>query len=406
MEFDILILGSDANAYYMARCVHEAYNKKAYLIGKDRLAFTKYSDILQIQYEKNLWNEKIFVEIINNFAEERKERKVLIISTNETYAEYIMRNQEVLKTNLLYAYPSIEVLKTLTNKEIFYKTYKRSELDFPETYYFDCKKNTLLPNTIEYPIVLKPANVVSYNHLSFEGKNKIYKIENEEELKSVIKRIKEAGYVDKLIIQEFIEGDDSNLFDAVVYVDRNGKVKVLSFAQIGLQEQTKTMVGNAAVLINGFNTTNGDTTKMMKKITKFMESIHYHGFAEVDMKYDKKTNTFKVLEINARQGRCSYYITALGANLVKTLVEDVIYQNELPEKILKEQILLTFVPKGIIKKYIKNKEFKQKALYLWKKKKKVSPMIYNKDKNWKRFLMLRKRLFHYYKEYKNSYWRS
>ena len=144
----------------------------------------------------------------------------------------------------------------------------------------------------------------------------------------------------------------------------------------------------------------------MKKITKFMESIHYHGFAEVDMKYDKKTNTFKVLEINARQGRCSYYITALGANLVKTLVEDVIYQNELPEKILKEQILLTFVPKGIIKKYIKNKEFKQKALYLWKKKKKVSPMIYNKDKNWKRFLMLRKRLFHYYKEYKNSYWRS
>lgn len=406
MEFDILILGSDANAYYMARCVHEAYNKKAYLIGKDRLAFTKYSDILQIQYEKNLWNEKIFVEIINNFAEERKERKVLVISTNETYAEYIMRNQEVLKTNLLYAYPSIEVLKTLTNKEIFYKTYKRSELDFPETYYFDCKKNTLLPNTIEYPIVLKPANVVSYNHLSFEGKNKIYKIENEEELKSVIKRIKEAGYVDKLIIQEFIEGDDSNLFDAVVYVDRNGKVKVLSFAQIGLQEQTKTMVGNAAVLINGFNTTNGDTTKMMKKITKFMESIHYHGFAEVDMKYDKKTNTFKVLEINARQGRCSYYITALGANLVKTLVEDVIYQNELPEKILKEQILLTFVPKGIIKKYIKNKEFKQKALYLWKKKKKVSPMIYNKDKNWKRFLMLRKRLFHYYKEYKNSYWRS
>ena len=406
MEFDILILGSDANAYYMARCVHEAYNKKAYLIGKDRLAFTKYSDILQIQYEKNLWNEKIFVEIINNFAEERKERKVLVISTNETYAEYIMRNQEVLKTNLLYAYPSIEVLKTLTNKEIFYKTYKRSELDFPETYYFDCKKNTLLPNTIEYPIVLKPANVVSYNHLSFEGKNKIYKIENEKELKSVIKRIKEAGYVDKLIIQEFIEGDDSNLFDAVVYVDRNGKVKVLSFAQIGLQEQTKTMVGNAAVLINGFNTTNGDTTKMMKKITKFMESIHYHGFAEVDMKYDKKTNTFKVLEINARQGRCSYYITALGANLVKTLVEDVIYQNELPEKILKEQILLTFVPKGIIKKYIKNKEFKQKALYLWKKKKKVSPMIYNKDKNWKRFLMLRKRLFHYYKEYKNSYWRS
>ena len=31
MDFEVLILGSDVNAYYMARCVHEAYNKKAYL---------------------------------------------------------------------------------------------------------------------------------------------------------------------------------------------------------------------------------------------------------------------------------------------------------------------------------------------------------------------------------------
>ena len=52
MEFDILILGSDANAYYMARCAYEAYHKKAFLIGKDRLAFTKFSNILEIEYEK------------------------------------------------------------------------------------------------------------------------------------------------------------------------------------------------------------------------------------------------------------------------------------------------------------------------------------------------------------------
>ena len=29
MNFELLILGSDINAYYMARCYHEEYNKKA-----------------------------------------------------------------------------------------------------------------------------------------------------------------------------------------------------------------------------------------------------------------------------------------------------------------------------------------------------------------------------------------
>lgn len=405
MEFDILILGSDANAYYMARCAHEAYNKKAYLIGKDRLAFTKYSNILKIKYEADLWVEKRFIEIVNQFAKERSNKKILAISTNETYAEFLMNNKEKLENNIVYAYPDIQTLKTLTNKELFYKTYKNKGLEFPETFYFDCSKNTLLPSTLSFPLVLKPANVVLYNHLTFEGKNKIYKIETQHELEITIKKIIKAGYKDYLIIQEFIPGDDSNLFDAVVYVDRLGKVKVQSFAQIGLQERTKSMVGNAAVLINGFNSTNGNTIEMMKKIKEFMESISYHGFAEFDLKYDPRSNTFKVLEINARQGRSSYYVSSLGANLVKTLVDDVIYKIDLKENILTDEILLSFVPKGIIKKYILNEAFKKEALYLWKNKKRVSPMIYTKDKNIKRFLMLRKRLWHYYKEYKNSYWR-
>ena len=45
MDFEVLIMGSDANAYYMARCCHEAYNKKAHLIGAYYRAFTKYSKL-------------------------------------------------------------------------------------------------------------------------------------------------------------------------------------------------------------------------------------------------------------------------------------------------------------------------------------------------------------------------
>lgn len=405
MDFFVLILGTDANAYYMARCCYEEYKIKPHLIGQRRLAFTKFSNILTVEYCPDFWKEKTFLEVINNYAKNSEYKKILLVSTNETYTEYISKNKEKLNKKFVYNLPSIEIIKTLTNKENFYKTYENSELTFPKTIYFDAKKDKIESIKIQFPLVLKPANVVKYNHVDFVGKNKIYKIDNQSELEKTINIIKNSEYDDRLIIQEFIPGDDSYLFDSVVYVDKNSKCKVISFAQIGMQERTKSMVGNAALLINGFNTFDGNVDKQINNIISFIEKIGYMGFAEIDMKYDYRDKIFKVLEINARQGRCSYYLTPLGCNLVKTMVDDVIKNKDIEKKVLTEKVLLTFVPKGIIKKYCTNKKLKKEALKLWKKGNVVRPMDCKLDKNFKRFLMLRKRWLHYYKEYKNSYWK-
>lgn len=403
MDFEVLILGTDPNAYYMARCCFEAYHKKPYVIGRSPLAFTTYSNILNVSYESKMWSEEGFLKVLDNFASTHK-KPILLISTNETYTEFVSENKGVLEKNYIFNFPSVNTIKSLTNKETFYKTYKDSKLVFPKTAYYDCRKNAKLPKDFTYPLILKPANVVIYNHIKFSGKNKIYKIETEEELINIIKLIKDNGYNDKLIIQEFIPGGDACLFDAVLYVNSKGKCEFMTFAQIGLQERTNNMVGNAAVLINGVNTTNGDVDPQVAKIKEFMESINYRGFAEVDMKYDSRDNTFKVLEINARQGRSSYYVTLLGKNLVEVLVDDLINHEYHDFEFLQDKVLLSFVPRGIVKKYITNPEFKKEALALWGNV--IKPMDAACDRNFKRFLMLRKRYLNYYKEYKNSYWRD
>jgi len=404
MDFEVLIMGSDANAYYMARCYHEAYGKKAHLIGAFPLAFTKYSSILTIEYNQDIWNEEGFLSVLKEYRQKHQDKKILLISSNETYAEFISKNREELKKDFYFNYPSIDIIKSLTTKETFYETYKESILEFPKTIYYDCKKNEEIKFDFTYPIILKPSNVVSYNHIDFEGKKKIYKIENEEELNKVIKKIKESNYEDTLIIQEFIPGDDSHLFDAVVYADRNKKVKLVSFAQIGLQEHAGKMVGNAAVLMNGYNSFDGNVKDMTQKIKTFMESIGYMGFAEFDMKYDERDKTFKVLEINARQGRCSYYISAAGFNLVKIMADDLIYKKDIPYHEINEDVLLSFVPKKIAKKYIKNEQFKLDALSKWTKH--VNPLKYKKDKSFLRkilYLKLRKK---YINDYEHGYWKE
>jgi D-aspartate ligase len=131
-----------------------------------------------------------------------------------------------------------------------------------------------------------------------------------------------------------------------------------------------------------------------------METIHYQGFAEFDMKYDYRENKYKVMEINARQGRCSYYITPCGYNLIEVLAQDLIYNKETKfEKVDKEQ-LLSFVPKSVIKKRITNEEYKKKVLELWKKR--VNPLAYKKDNGIIRKILLMKINQNYRKSYKEN----
>lgn len=403
MDFEILIAGTDANAYYMARCYHELTGRRARLLGRSPLPFTAFSDILTIHYDENIWDEAGFLK-----AAERlriPDKQVLLISSNETYAGFIADNAEQLrKWGYAFNYPDKRLLDTLMYKEAFYKSYSESVLSLPRTEYYDCSVQGEIPMNFSFPMIVKPSNVIEYNHLSFEGKNKIYKITSPDELEKTVKLIVRGGYRDRLILQDYIPGDDSRLFDAVAYCDASGRLKMLSFAQIGLQEHTRAMVGNAAVLINGRNPF-GKTELIAARIKEFLEGIGYKGFAELDLKYDERDGEFKVLEINARQGRSSYYICALGCNPVKMLADDCL-GNGVPDfGLLRKKALLSFVPRGIIKKYVKDGDFRAEALRLWKKGH-TDPLHYRRDRNLKRRLYLLKRSLRYYRDYAEGYWRN
>lgn len=403
MNFTLLIIGADANAYYMARCYHELTNKKAYLIAKNPIWFTDTSKILNISYNANLRDEKVLLQVLDDFHNKHSQEKIILVSATENYIELIAKNKDKLKDKYYFNYANIDIIKTLSNKELFYKKYMNNGIiDLPKTIYYNLAKDHDLKIDLPYPVIVKPANVVAYRKLSFSGQNKIYKVHSEEELLKIIKDIKNGGYLDTLIIQEYIEGDDSTLFDSVIYADTNGKVKRITLAQIGLQEHKKDLVGNAAILINGYN--EYDDKNIITRIKKLAELIGITGFAEFDLKYDKKVNDYKLLEINPRQGRSSYYLTSIECNLVEILKRDLILHEKLEYQVLDKEILLSFVPKGIIKKYVLNPKYRKKALSLYKKH--VNPIKYHKDFSIKRNYLLLKKDLRYYKDYKEGYWEN
>lgn len=400
MDTKVLIIGTDINAYYMSRCYHEITGKKADIIGNRAIPYTSISNPIIVN---DFNNKENFKKALIKYGEKNKEYNILLIATSDLYVKMVSEEKGLLEKYYVFNYPDIELVNNLLIKEKFYSIYENMGLDMPKTYIYPCNKNESIQKIKdyfkEYPIIIKPSDGVEYHKLDGEGLAKVYKAHSEEELEKIIKKIENAGYNKNLIIQEFIPGDDSALFDSIFYVGKDKKAKLATFAQIGLQEHTPTGIGNCTVLVNGYDE-HGYNEEIVYKLKDFIEKIGYQGFAEFDIKYDYRDNKYKVLEINPRQSRSGYYLTACGYNLVKYLIDDLINNKEMKFEIIKNKYILSFVPKKIIKKYIKNEKLKKEIKKLIKNKKIVNPLKYKEDKNFKRKLYLLYRDINYLKKYK------
>ena len=135
---------------------------------------------------------------------------------------------------------------------------------------------------------------------------------------------------------------------------------------------------------------------------KFLEKIGYTGFCEFDLKYDPDDKKFKVLEINPRQARSSYYLCACGYNLVEYLIDDLFLGKEHEFTFIDKKLLLSMVPKAVIKSEIVNDEYRKEALKLYSKR--TDPLNYKKDTGIGHRIYLMKRKIQYIKKYREYKW--
>lgn len=318
MNFLPVILGTDVNAYGMARAFYEEYKKKSLLIGRGKLFMTENTKILDVVVYDELTDD--FVGTLTKVHEGLKNNYdiLILIASSDEYAAYAIKHKEELKD--LYAMPFIDykLFDRLSDKKSFYETCEEYGLDYPKTTFISKENYREVENKFGYPVVLKASNSVKYLALDFEGKKKAFIIDGEEELREVLNKIYQTEYDDYMILQDFIPGDDSNMYVLNAYVNSAGEVSLMALGHSLMEDPSPDLIGNYLAITD----TNGDNIYPMYK--KFLEEIGYTGFANFDMKFDRRDGKYKVFEINLRQGRSSFFTTLAGANLSRALVEDFV----------------------------------------------------------------------------------
>jgi D-aspartate ligase len=401
-EFMAVLLGSDDNVYGFARSFHKEYNIKPIALATAILEPTKNSNIVDVIVDKDLHDEKHLVEKLIEMAKKLKieYKKLILIPCSDAYMEMVVKHQDELK---MYENRFIDFkhLKEFNDKESFYKMCDKYNMPYPKTYVCSPKdyKKVLKTVDLDYPLILKPNNSNSEEYLnaSFEGKEKVYFINDYETLLDKIEKIYSSSYQDVLIIQKYVTGDDTNMRVLNVYVDKNGKVKMMCLGQPILEEYHPKTYGNYASIISL-----KEHIPIMDDIKKFLEEIGYRGTANFDIKKDELTGKYYLFEINPRPGRSSFFTACAGKSLASCYVEDLIYGKVETQMNAKEETLWLNVPFVLVKKYVKNEDILNKAKELKKSGKAYHTLRYDKDSSLKRKYIcelqyLRK--IHYYPKY-------
>lgn len=378
----------------MARSFHEEFGITSLALSASGLAPTKYSKIVEVQTHENFDHEETFIQVLRDFASKHKDskKKYLLVACGDGYALLASKYREELSEFFEVPYIDYALYRQLENKPDFYNICEQYNLPYPKTVLVNPKSeiDTLVDElTFPYPMILKPGNSISYLDVHFEGQKKAFTIASNEEMKLMLHRCYEAGYPDEMIIQDFIPGGDENMRVLNAYVDKNHKVRMMCLGHPLLEDPSPKAIGNYVAILPDYN------QQVYQQIQDFLEKIEYTGFANFDMKYDPRDGSYKLFEINLRQGRSSFYVTLNGYNLTRYLVADRINKEPFTETIYgKGSKLWLGVPKKVLLKYV-NPSFKEEIRRFINSGNYGTTLFYSKDNSPKRYLLM-KYAFHRY----------
>ena len=381
-EFIPVLLGGDINTYSVARAFYEEYQVKSYVFGKYMTGPSYRSNITVYEGNPLIDTDDYFLERIERFAAEHKDKKIFVIGCGDNYVARVSRLKAKLPSNVIAPYIDFELMDNIQKKETFYQLCDKHGVKYPKTIIYKKEMGLDFECDFDYPVIVKPSNGITYWEHPFETQNKIYKLNSREEMEKVITQIYEAGYDDSLIIQDTIPGNDEYMRVLTSYSDRNGKVKMMCLGHVLLEEHTPKGLGNHAVIITEPN------KELMGNVKHLLEDLHYVGFSNFDIKFDTRDNTYRFFELNTRQGRSNYYVTGSGFNVAKYFVEDYIYNHDIPYEEATEEHLWMTVPKGVAYKHVKSPEYVAKMKKLVREGKMVNPVFKKGDFNLNRHLRM------------------
>lgn len=299
---EIIVLGFTQCSLSTLRCLRELKQKniRIWSIGEKNGEYPAYFSFIsdkKIVFSKNENIVDCLLRIKDQFSS-----RPLILITSDEYAVEISNRREELHKYYKFMLPSKEIVEKSMEKTRFAKYAIEKNLDIPLSFHVQNESELKkIKYKLKFPFIVKP-------YLTHSTK-----VNNEKELEELIKRLNPINYK-ALIVQEWVKGNDDQIYYCFLLFDRNSNPVASYLAQ--KLRQWPIAYGTTSLSISIKN------EELVRKSIEIFKDLHMIGFCSIEYKEDIKNGKYYIMEPTV--GRFNQQIAATmasGVNFPEKLIK-------------------------------------------------------------------------------------
>ena len=223
-------------------------------------------------------------------------------------------HREELKDYYEFVISDHETIDLLMDKVKLYQYLERSGFSIPPTFFVSSKSDLKeIANNVAYPCIVKPPRPTQTWFKYFEYK--ILKVLKPEELYAICDNCLRAN--DIFIIQEWIDGPDSNIYQYYYYFDKNHK-PIINYTSRKLR-QWPIELGEASLVENCLN------DPVPRESIDIYSRNRFKGIISLEIKMDEKGARHYIIESDVGRPNTSIgQVEASGVPILYTMYCDAL----------------------------------------------------------------------------------
>ncbi len=237
-----------------------------------------------------------------------KQTPGVLIPTSDMMALFLARYGEQLTEHFRFVLPDSRLIEKFASKEGFDELALQHDFPVPQTFVPKSIQDVEeISRKLDYPCIIKPF----YSHkwrdpriVERYGWIKVLQINNEKELREHYAYLAQVD--PRVVIQEYIHGDDASNFSLHIYISRTGE-KVITF--VGQKIRVAPIHYGVGACVRSVR-----EPEMEELGKNFLLKVGYRGMAVINFKKDPIRKKIYGIELNPRFSLWNYLDYASGIN--------------------------------------------------------------------------------------------
>jgi D-aspartate ligase len=282
----VIILGLDINGLTVCRALGK--------LGLELVGVSDNYDNIgtKSKYLKKVYYKALTEDILLSFllAEFQCEENIkpLLFPTSDRLVDIVAKNYSKLSGKYHIGFQHPEIILSLLDKDTFRVLADMHGLRVSRGDVFQKSLHVAVEEkvkTMEFPVILKTCKKY-YPSKKEEALPKALIFSEEKALVEAVTHF--LSKADKVVVEEFVDGDDSDVYFVFVYSNNHGKV-VKTFSGQKLRQWPVGTGGTASAR-------HFDSQVLVDKTIKFFEEVGFTGLGSMEYKLNKKRNEYIAIE--------------------------------------------------------------------------------------------------------------